>query len=173
MDEEAKALMAEFDVVRKILYDSLLGSTFLPVETVISPTGSSKIKVLQRPSAEQALIAEANATLELGDEQLVAHMHQAAARNFHTATVYFKVLQSIAPQLSAEIQGKLQYAACRTRMCSHLLENFVHEHFEGRICSDYYDIVGDGGRLGEGSYGSVYLCRNKKSGDSFACKVSI
>lgn len=103
--------------------------------------------------------------------QLHAGMNQAAARNFHTATVYYRVLQSIAPQLTVEIKGKLQYAACRTRMCSHLLENFVHEHFEGRVCSDVYDIIGDGGRLGEGSYGSVYMCKHKKSGDMYACKV--
>lgn len=171
LDDDAKNVLATYEMVRKQLYNNLLGSEFLPLDT--NPkTGSVKVKkIAERPSAEQALIAEANATLELGDEQLNAGMHQSAARNFHTATVYFKVLQSIAPQLTAEIQGKLQYASCRTRMCSHLIENFVHEHFEGRICSDYYDIVGDGGRLGEGSYGSVYLCRNKKSGDSFACKV--
>mgnify|MGYP003385255068 FL=1 len=170
LDDDAKNVLATYELVRRQLYNSLLGTEFLPVDT--NPkTGSVKIKKVERPSAEQALIAEANATLELGDEQLAAGMHKSAARNFHTATVYFKVLQSIAPQLTTEIQGKLQYASCRTRMCSHLIENFVHEHFEGRICSDYYDIVGDGGRLGEGSYGSVYLYRNKKSGDSFACKV--
>ena len=83
---------------------------FIVVNTVgTSASQSAKhSKPAERPSAEQALIAEANATLELGEEQLSASMHKSAARNFHTATVYYKVLQSIAPQLTPEIQGKLK-----------------------------------------------------------------
>ena len=35
---------------------------------------------------------------------------------------------------------------------------------------DFYDII-ENKRLGKGSYGSVYLCRHRKTGDEFACKV--
>jgi len=66
---------------------------------------------------------------------------------------------------------RLQYAASRTKQCSHLLENFVHEHFEGKKCADYYDIY-ESKKLGKGSYGAVYLCKHKRSGDEFACKVN-
>jgi hypothetical protein len=69
------------------------------------------------------------------------------------------------------MHSRLQYAASRTQQCSHLLENFVHEHFEGKKCSDYYDIY-ENKRLGKGSYGAVYLCKHKRSGDEYACKVS-
>ena len=105
--------------------------------------------------------------------QLHAAQKQSAARNFHTASLYYRILQSIAPKMSAEVKGKMQYAACRTQLCSSLIENFVHEHLEGRVCADYYDIIGEtgGGRLGEGSYGAVHLCKCKRTGDSFAVKV--
>ena len=58
-------------------------------------------------------------------------MHQAAARNYHTATVYFRVLESMVPRLTSRVHASLNYAACRTQQSSHLLENLVHEHFEG------------------------------------------
>ena len=58
-------------------------------------------------------------------------MHQAAARNYHTATIYFRVLESMVPRLTSRIHASLNYAACRTQQSSHLIENLVHEHFEG------------------------------------------
>ena len=59
----------------------------------------------------------------------------------------------------------------RTRQCSHLLENFVQEHFEANEkFTDVYDIH-EKSKLGKGSYGSVFLCRHKRSGDEFACKL--
>ena len=61
-------------------------------------------------------------------------MHQAAARNYHTATVYFRVLESMVPRLTSRVHASLNYAACRTQQSSHLLENLVHEHFEGLRC---------------------------------------
>ena len=57
-----------------------------------------------------------------------------------------------------------------TKRCSHLIENFVTEHFEGKKFSDYYEIF-EKRRLGKGSYGSVYLCKHRRTGDEFACKV--
>lgn len=97
-------------------------------------------------------------------------MNAAAARNYHTATIYFRVLESIVPHLSGELHERLEYAAVRTRQCSHLLQNFVHEHFDGVKCSDVYDIFTEK-RIGKGSYGSVYYCKHKKTEDEFACKV--
>jgi hypothetical protein len=93
-----------------------------------------------------------------------------AARNYHTATIYYRVIDS-SVHLDAEHQAKMEYSACRTRQCSHLLENFVLEHFSGVRCVDVYEI--DSKQLGHGAYGSVHLCKHRKSGDVFACKVSL
>ncbi len=60
-------------------------------------------------------------------------MKEAATRNFHTATIYFRVLESLVPSLTSEIHAKMQYAAYRTRQCSHILQNCINEHFEGTI----------------------------------------
>jgi hypothetical protein len=35
------------------------------------------------------------------------------------------------------VHASLNYAAARTQQSSHLLENLVHEHFEGNICHIY------------------------------------
>jgi hypothetical protein len=83
-------------------------------------------------SAEDILIAEGNATLELADQQYEEGMHRSAARNYHTATVYFRVLESMVPRLTSRVHASLTYAASRTQQSSHLLANLVHEHFEVR-----------------------------------------
>ena len=66
------------------------------------------------------------------------------------------------------MHASLTYAAARTQQSSHLIENLVNEHFEGRKCAEFYEFTR---KLGEGSYGSVHLCRHKQTGDEFACKV--
>ena len=72
-------------------------------------------------------------------------MHQAAARNYHTATVYFRVLESMVPRLTSRVHASLNYAACRTQQSSHLLENLVHEHFEGlRYLQSFFSCLWDG-----------------------------
>jgi hypothetical protein len=75
-------------------------------------------------------------------------MHQAAARNYHSATIYFRVLESMVPRLSSRVHASLNYAAARTQQSSHLLENLVHEHFEGLRCVDFYEIL-ENRRLGK------------------------
>ncbi len=40
----------------------------------------------------------------------------------------------------------------------------------GKKCADYYEIF-ENCRLGKGSYGSVYRCRHRRTGDEFACKT--
>ena len=69
---------------------------------------------------------------------------------------------------SVQVHASLTYAAARTQQCSHLLENLVNEHFEGRKCSDFYELKE---MLGKGTYGSVHLCKHIQTGDEFACKV--
>jgi len=121
-------------------------------------------------TAEDILIAEATTTLALADQQYDEGDHDAAAKNFHTATIYFRVLESMVPRLTPRVHAYLIYAAYRTQESSTYYENLVHEHFDGTRCVDVYEIV-ESKRLGKGSYGSVYLCRHRKTGDEFACKV--
>jgi hypothetical protein len=56
-------------------------------------------------SAEDILIAEGTATLELADKQSEEGMHREAARNYHTATVYFRVLESMVPRLTSRVHA--------------------------------------------------------------------
>ena len=53
------------------------------------------------------------------------------------------------------------------RVKSHSLLNIYSLLFR---CMDFYEII-ENKRLGKGSYGTVYLCRHRKTGDEFACKV--
>ena len=121
-------------------------------------------------SAEDILIAEAAGTMTLADQQYTEGERTAGSRNFHTASVYFRVLESMVPRLTPFVHSHLKYAAMRTHQSSSIYENLTHEHFEGLRCVDFYDIV-ETKRLGKGSYGSVYLCRHRKTCDEFACKV--
>jgi calcium-dependent protein kinase len=121
-------------------------------------------------SPESILAAEASSVLELADEQLSEGMRTEAARNYHTATIYFRVLENLVPSVAAAVHSLLMYASCRTQMFSHLVENFVHEHFEGTKCADVY-IINEGDKIGKGSYGSVYKCTHRRTGVSYACKV--
>jgi hypothetical protein len=193
VDESAKKTLNEFTELRNALLETMdIPDEKLAASAPMAPgSGDDQGKVKkEKTSPEQLLIAEANATLDLAESQLEEGMNEAAARNFHTATVYFRVLESIVPHMSTELHARLQYSATRTRQCSHLLQNFVHEHFEGILssrprcsswlllcdvlsgvkCSDIYDIYTEK-RIGKGSYGSVYYCKHKKSGEEFACKV--
>ena len=57
---------------------------------------------------------------------------------------------------------------------SPLLSLFLHPYISISLyfrCVDFYEII-ENKRLGKGSYGSVYLCKHRKTGDEFACKVS-
>lgn len=165
VDETARDILQRYSRMRSKLAKSLI-STTVPEPTEIHNNESSKITI----QPEDALIYEANETLELAEAQLTEGMNEAASRNFHTATVYYRVLESMVPNISLDLHAKLEYAAARTRQCSQLIQNFVQEHFQGTRCSDVYDII-KSKRLGKGSYGSVYLCKHKKTGDSFAVKI--
>jgi len=172
LDDIAKETLQKFKERRDILAShtrDLTGKHAQGIDiTNVIEAGSSGEAVKLPP--ERVLLIEAKETLELADEQLKEGLNKDAARNFHTATVYFRVLENLVPSLSTEVHSLLEYSSNRTRECSHLLENFVHEHFEGRRFSSYYDI-NEKERLGKGSYGSVYLCRHKRTNDAYACKV--
>lgn len=171
IDDNARKTLNEFAELRSALIETMENPDEKLLTSAPAAPGEDTKGRKEKSSPEQLLIAEANATLDLAESQLEEGMNEAAARNFHTATVYFRVLESIVPHMSTELHARLQYAATRTRQCSHLLQNFVHEHFEGVKCSDIYDIYTEK-RIGKGSYGSVYYCKHKKSGEEFACKVS-
>jgi hypothetical protein len=63
-------------------------------------------------SAEDILIAEGTATLELADKQSEEGMHREAARNYHTATVYFRVLESMVPRLTSRVHAVSLFDRC-------------------------------------------------------------
>ena len=172
LDKVAKDVLHKFKERRDILAQSVedLSGKHAHGIDISRVTEANKDGVPVRLPPERVLLIEAKETLELADEQLKEGLTKDAARNFHTATVYFRVLENLVPALTAEVHSLLQYSSGRTRECSHLLENFVHEHFEGHRFSTYYDID-EKDRLGKGSYGSVYLCRHKKTRDAYACKV--
>lgn len=165
IDEVAKNTLINFSMVR----DALTIELRLPPEQSIQLKDSTTAK----PSllhAEDLLIAESDEIMQLGEEQLAEGMREDAAHSFHTATVYYRVLESMLPNMVAELHGRLTYAAWRTRQCSKLVENFAVEHFSGETCSDVYEVNASS-KLGKGSYGSVYLSTHRMTGDERAVKV--
>ena len=121
-------------------------------------------------ASHEMLIAEADEVLALAEEQLQEGFKFDATLNYHTACVYYRVMESMLPSIAGHVHQRLMYAAWRTRQCSPLSHNFVGEHFEGESCSDVYQIHG-GSKLGKGSYGSVYLASHRITGDERAVKV--
>ena len=93
-----------------------------------------------------------------------------AMLNYHTACVYYRVMECMIPALTSHVHQRLQYAAWRARQCSSLSHNFVLEHFDGESCSEVYEVHGSN-KLGKGSYGSVYLATHRLTGDERAVKV--
>lgn len=119
----------------------------------------------------ELLISEADTVLALADEQLEEGMKFDAMLNFHTACVFFRVMETMIPsKASANQHSKLVYAAQRTRQASSLYQNFVRENFTSGSCADTYDVHGSS-KLGKGSYGSVYLATHRVTGDERAVKV--
>jgi hypothetical protein len=88
-------------------------------------------------SAVAILHAEANATLNLAEEQLQKNLVEDAVKNYHTASIYFRVLSSLDKQQGnlpdAELEANLAYSLTRTREFSYTLQNCVKEHFSGMI----------------------------------------
>lgn len=164
IDEVAKNTLINFSMVR----DALTIELRLPLEQSIILKDPLASKSSVHP--EDLLIAESDEIMQLGEEQLAEGMREDAAHSFHTATVYYRVLESMLPNMVAELHGRLTYAAWRTRQCSKLVENFAVEHFSGETCSDVYEVNASS-KLGKGSYGSVYLSTHRMTGDERAVKV--
>ena len=108
--------------------------------------------------------------MALGELQQVEGFRFDAMLNFHTACVYYRVMECMIPALTSHVHQRLQYAAWRARQCSSLSHNFVIEHFDGESCSEVYEVHGSN-KLGKGSYGSVYLATHRLTGDERAVKV--
>jgi calcium-dependent protein kinase len=119
----------------------------------------------------ELLIAEADSVLRLADEQWDLGMRFEAMLNFHTACVFFRVMETMVPsKASSAHHARLLYAAQRVRQSSSLYQNFVRENFTGGSCSEVYEVHGTS-KLGKGSYGSVYLATHRVTGDERAVKV--
>jgi len=122
-------------------------------------------------STHELLIAEADAVMALGDEQFNEGLKQEAMLNFHTACVFYRVMETMIPSKASTMQhSKLLYVAQKTRLASTMYQNFVRENFTGGSCSDMYEVHGTS-KLGKGSYGSVYLATHRITGDERAVKV--
>lgn len=119
----------------------------------------------------ELLIAEADSVLRLADEQWDLGLRFEAMLNFHTACVFFRVMETMVPsKASSAHHSRLLYAAQRVRQSSSLYQNFVRENFTGGSCSEVYEVHGTS-KLGKGSYGSVYLATHRVTGDERAVKV--
>ena len=68
----------------------------------------------------------------LGELQLAEGFRFDAMLNFHTACVYYRVMECMIPALTSLVRQRLQYAAWRARQCSSLRHNFVGENFNGK-----------------------------------------
>jgi calcium-dependent protein kinase len=94
-----------------------------------------------------------------------------AMLNYHTACVFFRVMETMVPSKANSMHhARLMYAAQKTRQTSSLYQNFVRENFTGGSCSEVYEVHGSS-KLGKGSYGSVYLATHRVTGDERAVKV--
>mmetsp|Transcript_10159 Transcript_10159/g.15406 ORF Transcript_10159/g.15406 Transcript_10159/m.15406 type:complete len:730 (-) Transcript_10159:246-2435(-) len=165
IDEGAQSCLVLFETIRDKF------SSQLAIESALTPAieNSAKLKIVVT-HAEDVLISEANEIMEFADEQLREGMREDASRNYHAASVYFRVLESILPHRNAEIHDKLRVSAAKVRETSTLAQNFVREHFSGSSCAEYYNVHGRN-KLGKGSYGSVYLATHRVTGDERAVKV--
>jgi len=151
--------------------------TFTQTEKVIYPS-------------HEILIAEADSVLAVAEEQLQEGFKFDAMLNYHTACVYYRVMESMLPGLAEHVHQvsidkyfmnacgfvnsylspflllgsqRLMYSAWRARQCAPLSHNFLHEHFDGTSCADIYEVHGSS-KLGKGSYGSVYLASHRLGG---------
>ena len=97
LDEAGHQTVREFGEVRTQLLE-LFPYHDGADHSLHTPVGQKKTGIRINP--EQVLVAEATATMQLGEDELREGMRKEAARNFHTATVYFRVLESLVPTLT-------------------------------------------------------------------------
>ena len=70
--------------------------------------------------------------MALGELQLTEGFRFDAMLNFHTACVYYRVMECVRPALTYLVHQRLQYAAWRARQCSSVRHNIVVEDFNGK-----------------------------------------
>jgi hypothetical protein len=84
----------------------------------------------------ELFIAEADSLLTLADEQYEQGLKLDAMLNYHTACVFYRVMETMIPSKASSLQhSKLMYAAQRTRQTSTLYQNFVRENFTGTFAT--------------------------------------
>lgn len=164
INDDAELCLNQFREVRQLLAQQLQYDA-----SVLPHPKEASLKVVVN-HAEKILIAEANAIMELANVQFESGLRTEAYRNFHAASVFYRVLESILPSMNYEIHEKLKVSSKMVRESATLKENLVLEHFSGSSCSEYYEIHGRN-KLGKGSYGSVYLATHIVTRDERAVKV--
>ena len=130
----------------------------------------SKDKVVVK--LHEQLLAEADAVLYIAEEQLKEGYTYEATLNYHTASVYYCLVNNSLSTGGANknIQQRIMYSSWRMRQFSNMRINFIQEHFLGVTCSTLYDIQANA-KLGSGSYGSVYLANHRTTGVAHAVKA--
>lgn len=163
LDHDASSCLETFRLVRvKLCHDLGLPSSGLP-----DYHGPSKSHVYQ---SHEIIIAEADEVLALAEEQYNEGFKFDAMLNYHSACIYYRVMESMIPSVISSVHQKLLYASWRSIKLSELSSNYVSEYFDGVSCADHYEIHGTN-KLGKGSYGSVYLATHRITGDESAVKV--
>ena len=161
---EDRACLDEFNTLRAQMYREMGGRDEDSLPRYRSSTG-------EEVGTHELLIAEADAVLKLADEQSENGLKFDAMLNYHTACVFYRVMETMVPsKASASHHDRLVYAAERARLTSSLYQNFVRENFTGGSCSEVYEVHGTS-KLGKGSYGSVYLATHRVTSDERAVKV--
>lgn len=127
---------------------------------------------------EYVLSEEANAILSIADFQLEegnldrdidrSQFRNSAAENFHTACLFYRILESIY-SINA-FRDRLLYCITRSRQLSSLFSNVIGEHLNGCLFKHSYHIS-ENSKLGDGSYGTVYRTNHRIINDLRAVKV--
>jgi len=106
LDEDSRVIMNMFRVKR----DEVAERNGMPRLTddefnaLMAESCSSAPLSPRHVSADDVLIGEAMSTLALADEEYNEGDFEGAARNYHTATVYFRVLESMVPRLAPKVR---------------------------------------------------------------------
>lgn len=133
LDSAAEHFLEHSVVVRDTLAEQI---GFPLIELTALKRGDDRTK----NAPETFLYFEAAELLDLATTQYQEGMRRDAYKTFHLAAIFYRVLESMVPSMSVEIQERLAYAVSCARQCSYLQENFVQEHFSGDACSQHYDV---------------------------------